>query len=156
MLCCFDFLGLSYVYHDVYKGEKATAETKALFEQRYTDMYNHVTNAKWIGRENEKHVGLDVYGDNGVFYLPSEIDFDICPILQIYGDYEYDKDGNLIGINPCASYRKPINDYFLYGKIPVVNDDPAKTDENGVLLPVYNDGIPEPTTVRFGNMEINY
>ena len=140
MLYCFDLFGLSYVYHDVYKGEKATAESKALYEERFTEMHSYI-----------KSKNLDVFSDPHAYSIPAEVNFEICPIVQIYGSV--DENGK---VTSDASRRVPVNNFFINGTTPVINDDPAKKDENGILIPVYNDDIPEPTTVRFGNMEINY
>ena len=123
MLYCFDLFGLSYVYHDVYKGETATAETKALYEQRYTEMYNYI-----------KSKNLDVFSDSNTYKFPAGINFDICPIVQVYGGV------NSNGIvYSDASRRIPINNFFLTGTKPDIND-----------------GEPDPTEIEFGNMTIKY
>ncbi len=100
LLYLFDFLGLSYVYHDWYTN--GTDETRALYEQRYTDMWNYI-----------RAGNFDVFGSENVYYFPSTINFDICPIVQVYG-HVY-SDGN---VTSDASRRAAINEFFLNGTEP--------------------------------------
>lgn len=122
MLYLFDFFGLSYVYFDVYKGEKATAESKALYEQRYTEMYTYI-----------KSNNLRTFGDSGYYPFPAEINFDICPIIQVYGGV---KDGKPYS---DASRRVSVNNFFVDGTKPDIND-----------------GEPDPTEIKFGDLTIQY
>ncbi len=100
LLYLFDFLGLSYVYHDWYTN--GTEETRALYEQRYTDMWNYISAGDF-----------DMFDAENVYYFPEEINFDICPILQVYG--QVDKHGN---ISSDASRRAAINEFFINGTEP--------------------------------------
>ncbi len=100
LLYLFDFLGLSYVYHDWYTN--GTEETRALYEQRYTEMWNYV-----------RSKNFDAFDDSGYYYFPSTINFDICPIVQVYGGV--DKQGNVYS---DASRRAVINEFFLNGTEP--------------------------------------
>ena len=71
LLICFDFLGLSSSYDRMYTdGDEAS---RALYEQRYTDMYNGI-----------KNYGLQVFSDPSTYSLPNEIDFTVNPMTQIY------------------------------------------------------------------------
>ncbi len=100
MLYLFDFLGLSYVYHDWYTN--GTDETRALYEQRYTEMWNYLS-AK----------NLSVFSSKDTYSFPASINFDICPIVQVYGGV--DKQGN---ISSDASRRAAVNEFFLHGTEP--------------------------------------
>lgn len=68
-----DFMGLSAVHGEWYKN--GTAEQKAHYEQRYTDMFNFM---------HEKQ--LVPYGDPSVYHLPETISFDETPLVQVYED----------------------------------------------------------------------
>ena len=71
MLLCFDFLGLSSSYDRMYvNGDE---ESKALYEQRYTDMYNGM-----------KERNMEVFSDPVTYTLPATIDFTVNPMTQIY------------------------------------------------------------------------
>ena len=76
---CFDFLGLSCSYWKMYHGygvedETEKAELKALYEERYTTMYNYI-----------KDNGIRLYTGGGAS-LPYEISFDSSPAVQVYED----------------------------------------------------------------------
>ena len=69
MMGC-DFLGLSACYNEMYTN--GTAASRALYEQRFTDMYNYI-----------KNNGIRIYlGD--YYTLPSSISFDSDPATQFY------------------------------------------------------------------------
>ena len=71
MLICFDFLGLSSSYDRMYtNGDEAS---RALYEQRYTDMYN--------GLESRD---MKIFPDDSVYSLPKSIDFTVNPMTQFY------------------------------------------------------------------------
>ncbi len=109
----FDFLGLSYVYNDVYAGEKATAETKALYEERCTAMWNYV-----------KEKGIRPYDNAGVFSIPETITFDQAPIIQVYRIVS----GSKVSYN--ASSRDIINNFFLTGeRVPEIKDGTPEPTE---------------------------
>ena len=69
---CFDFLGLSSSYDRMYTyGDE---DSRALYEERYTYMYNGI-----------KRYGIIVYFDPNQYDLPDTIDFTVNPMTQIYG-----------------------------------------------------------------------
>ena len=72
LLICFDFLGLSSSYDRMYTyGDE---DSRALYEERYTYMYNGI-----------KRYGIIVYFDPNQYDLPDTIDFTVNPMTQIYG-----------------------------------------------------------------------
>ncbi|MGN1082874.1 MAG: hypothetical protein ACI4SJ_04945, partial [Candidatus Avispirillum sp.] len=71
LIICFDFLGLSSSYDRMYTN--GDEESRALYEQRYTDMYNGI-----------KNNGLQVFSDPSTYTLPDSIDFTVNPMTQIY------------------------------------------------------------------------
>ena len=71
MLICFDFLGLSSSYDRMYTN--GDAASRALYEQRYTDMFNEL----W--RRDMK-----IFSDPGTYSKPKEIDFTVNPTTQFY------------------------------------------------------------------------
>ncbi|MGN1083232.1 MAG: DUF4838 domain-containing protein [Candidatus Avispirillum sp.] len=72
MLLCFDFLGLSSSYDRMYTD--GDAASRALYEQRYTDMYNGM-----------KERNIEVFSNPVTYTLPETIDFTVNPMTQIYG-----------------------------------------------------------------------
>ena len=71
MIICFDFLGLSSSYDRMYtNGDEAS---RALYEQRYTDMYNGL-----VSRE------MRIFSDPYTYTLPEKIDFTVNPMTQFY------------------------------------------------------------------------
>ena len=71
LITCFDFLGLSSSYDRMYtNGDKAS---RALYEQRYTAMYNDLADRK-----------LELYSDPSLYHLPDKIDLTVNPMTQIY------------------------------------------------------------------------
>ena len=72
MLLCFDFLGLSSSYDRMYTN--GDAASRALYEQRYTDMYNGM-----------KSRNMEVFSDPVTYTFPANIDFTVNPMTQIYG-----------------------------------------------------------------------
>ena len=72
MLLCFDFLGLSSSYDRMYTNGDAVS--RALYEQRYTDMYNGM-----------KSRNMEVFSDPVTYTFPASIDFTVNPMTQIYG-----------------------------------------------------------------------
>ena len=70
LLICFDFLGLSSSYDRMYaNGDEAS---RALYEQRYTDMYNGI-----------KDRNMELFSSSQ-YSLPDTIDFSVNPMTQIY------------------------------------------------------------------------
>ncbi len=67
-----DFLYLSAAYDDIYTN--GTTESRALFEERYTALWN---------RLNDNN--FPIFSDDSVYVLPEEIDFDTNPMIQFYG-----------------------------------------------------------------------
>ena len=65
-----DFLGLSACYDEMYTN--GTAESRALYEQRFTDMYNYI-------KDNNIRIYLGDY-----YTLPSSISFASDPATQFY------------------------------------------------------------------------
>lgn len=75
LLYCIDFLGLSACYVDMYvNGDE---ESKALYEERYTDFYNYLV-------ANNVKVFVDTVGGN-IYGIPQSLDFSKNPMTQIYG-----------------------------------------------------------------------
>ena len=71
LIICFDFLGLSSAYNRMYaNGDEAS---RALYEQRYTDMYNGI-----------KSHGMKIFSDPATYSLPDSIDFTENPMKQFY------------------------------------------------------------------------
>ena len=71
MIICFDFLGLSSSYDRMYtNGDEAS---RALYEQRYTDMYNGL-----VSRE------MRIFSDPYTYKIPETIDFTVNPMTQFY------------------------------------------------------------------------
>ncbi len=71
MIICFDFLGLSSSYDRMYTN--GDAASRALYEQRYTDMYNGL-----VSRE------MRIFSDPYTYTLPEKIDFTVNPMTQFY------------------------------------------------------------------------
>ena len=71
LIICFDFLGLSSSYDRMYTD--GDEESRAVYEQRYTDMYNGIKNYEIL-----------VFSDPSTYSLPDTIDFTVNPMTQIY------------------------------------------------------------------------
>ncbi len=69
LIVCCDFMGLSSVHTDWYVNGK----NRELYEERYTWMYNYI-----------KDHNMRVFSD-ATYALPSSIDFEENPMIQIYG-----------------------------------------------------------------------
>ena len=67
-----DFLGLSASHAQMYKN--GTEETRAVYCERYTAMYNYI-----------KDNSLEIWYGGGVYELPNDISFEKTPITQFYG-----------------------------------------------------------------------
>ncbi len=97
MRCCFDFLGLSYVYYDMYRD--GDIDQQKLYMQRYTAMCNYM-------QSNNLSAGSS-------YSLPDRTKFDVNPMLQVYGHVDnkgvYRSDG---------SRRAEINNFFETGEKP--------------------------------------
>ncbi|MDD6095655.1 MAG: DUF4838 domain-containing protein [Clostridia bacterium] len=72
MKYCFDWLGLSAVYKEWYVN--GTEEQKALYVERYTDMFNYF-----------HEINITIFSSD-VYVLPSEMDFTVDPMTQFYED----------------------------------------------------------------------
>lgn len=68
-----DFLGLSAVYKTWYLN--GTAEQKALYEERYTWMFNRYT-----------EINVVVFSDADTYHFPKTISYDEDPMTQVYED----------------------------------------------------------------------
>ena len=66
-----DFLGLSASYDEMYTN--GTAEQRAVYEQRYTDLWTTLT-----------VTGYTVFSDD-TYDTPEELDFTVNPMIQFYG-----------------------------------------------------------------------
>ena len=71
-----DFLGLTTVHRRWYLD--GTKESRALYAERYTDMYNYY-----------KNNNITVYGSE-VYQLPDTIDFETNPMVQFYTRLSWD------------------------------------------------------------------
>ena len=71
LLICFDFLGLSSSYDRMYTyGDE---DSRALYEERYTYMYNGI-----------KSHGMIIFSDPATYSLPDSIDSTENPMKQFY------------------------------------------------------------------------
>ncbi|MCI8611596.1 MAG: DUF4838 domain-containing protein [Clostridiales bacterium] len=73
LLACCDFLGLSCVHHRYYKN--GTEESRALYMERYDNMYNYIKNNNMV-----------VFPSESVYKLPDTISYTEDPMYQIYGN----------------------------------------------------------------------
>ena len=71
LICCFDFLGLSSSYDDMYVN--GDAESRALYEERYTDFYNYIVDNN-----------MAIFSDPVTYTVPKTCDFTVNPMTQFY------------------------------------------------------------------------
>lgn len=99
MISCFDFLGLSYVYYDMYRDGDDTQ--RATYVRRYRNMMDYFRNHN-----------MSVFSDSQTFTLPSGYDYSTNPMLQIYGS---ERNGKLYSE---GSRRPEVNKFFETGVKP--------------------------------------
>lgn len=71
LICCFDFLGLSSAYDEMYTN--GNAESRALYEERYTAFYNYL-----------KDNNMTIFSDPVTYTIPAKCDFTVNPMTQFY------------------------------------------------------------------------
>jgi len=71
LLMCCDFMGLSSVYEEMYVS--GDAESKAAYEERYTEFYNYVS---------DNHIVI--FSEPSYYSVPDSVDFTINPMTQFY------------------------------------------------------------------------
>ena len=71
LICCFDFLGLSSAYDDMYVN--GDSESRALYEERYTDFYNYIVDNN-----------MAIFSDPVTYTVPKTCDFTVNPMTQFY------------------------------------------------------------------------
>lgn len=97
MLSCFDFLGLSYVYYDMYRD--GTDSQRREYMIRYDNMCRYMS-------KNGITAGTN-------YELPTQGVYDVNPMLQVYGH----KDSS--GVYHCdGSRRKAVQTFFETGVKP--------------------------------------